>query len=149
MAEALAIPSAVAGIASFAIQITQISFQYVSSVRNTSKAISAYLQELSALTSVLLRLRSLVDIPDVRDQLPARPDSLSCSALQDCEKELKSLKTRLEKRQSRTGFLASVKTLTWPFEERETKQLADMFQRFHAIFHAALSSDILYVLGTH
>jgi hypothetical protein len=144
MAEGLALASSVAGLASLAIQLTQVSFQYVSDVRKASKAISSYLQELSVLTSVLLRLQDVVDMPDIRELLAVRPSTLSATAIRECRTELDHLKSKLEKRTSKDGLLGNLKVLTWPFEEKETRRTVDMLHRFREIFHAALSSDTLY-----
>lgn len=56
IADPLSVADFVAGLVSLAIQLSQLSFQYVSSVTGSSKGWSSYIQELSTLTSVLLKL---------------------------------------------------------------------------------------------
>jgi hypothetical protein len=143
MAEAVGLAASIAGLAGLTIQLAQVSFQYVSSVHGASKAVSSYLQELSALTSVLLRLHTVVDIPDIQKILADRPFAISTSAIDECQTQLKELKLKLEHRISKDGFLANLKPMTWPFEEKETKRIVDKLHRFHDIFHSAVSSDTM------
>jgi hypothetical protein len=146
MTEALGIAASIAGLASLTIQITQISFQYVSDITSASKCQADYLQELSALTSVLLRLQQATSDPDISHLLASRDDTISTDAINNCNKQLEHVKSKLEKRSvalAEPGPFSKLKLLGWPFEEKETKKLVATLHRFHDIFLSALATDHL------
>ena len=146
MAEALGIAASIAGLASLTIQITQISFQYVSDITDASKSQASYLQELSALTSVLLRLQQATSNPDIGHLLTTRDASISADAIQSCTEQLEQVKSKLEKKSAalaEPGPLSKLKLLAWPFQEKETKKLVATLHRFHDIFLSALATDHL------
>lgn len=58
MSDPISVAGTVAGLVSLALQLSQVSLQYVASVKNSSKAWSSYIRELSALTSALIRLQT-------------------------------------------------------------------------------------------
>ena len=143
MAEALGLASAVAGLASLAIQVSQISFQYVSGVRHASKIVSAYLQELSALTSVVLRLQNVLEQPQVEAALAARSSIASSTTFDECAKEMQMLKSKLERHLSEKGFRSKLKALSWPLEEKETRHFMELFHRYCNTFNVAVSAETL------
>lgn len=142
MAEAVALAASIAGLTSLAIQLTQISYHYVSDLRDASKAVLSYIRELSALTSVLLRLQEVLEIPDVTNLLSSRPSSLSKQSMDIYMAEITAVKSGLEKRASKTGLSAKLKSLSWPLEEKETKRSVDTLHRIHGLLNSALSADI-------
>ncbi|KAL2073364.1 hypothetical protein VTL71DRAFT_10688 [Oculimacula yallundae] len=142
MAEAIALAASVAGLASLAIQLTQISYQYVSDLRGASKSVSSYIRELATLTTVLVRLQEVLDKPDVTDLLSSRPSSLSKVAMDIYIEELTAVKIGLENRAEKAGLGAKLKKLSWPLEEKETKKFVDTLHRIHGVLNSALSSDI-------
>lgn len=144
MAEALGLASAVAGLVSLAIEVSRISFEYASGVRHASKAVSDYLRELSALTSVILRLQNATTRPEVRNALEDLPAEPADPSILECMGDMTRLKTKLEK-YTGNGLRMKIKTLLWPFEEKETRKLAEMFQRYCSILEAMISADTLVV----
>jgi hypothetical protein len=140
MAEVLGIDSSIAGLASLVIQLSQISFQFSCDVKRASKSQSSYLQGLSALTSVLLCIQQATNGVD-SEILPG--PSISRNAINKCHKQLESVKARLEKRLKKKKILWTLKNLSWPFEEKETRDLVAMLHRYHSMFVAVLTEDIL------
>jgi hypothetical protein len=97
--DALSGVASVAGLVSLAIQLSQTSFQYISSVKGSSKAWSSYIQELSTLTSVLLKLQQACDRAGAQDLSPILPaPGLSSHSIQECHNELNSLKSTLSEK---------------------------------------------------
>lgn len=143
MAEALGFAAAVAGLASLAIQVSQISFQYVSGVRHTSKTVSTYLQELSALTSVILRIQDVVSQPQVQEGFTGNSSGLPTTSLDECSKQMQTLKNKLQRYLSDSGARARFRTLSWPLEEKETRHFIETFHRFCNTFNSIVSANTL------
>jgi hypothetical protein len=90
----LSIISGVAGLASLAIQLAQITSAYVSSVRGASKSISDLHQELLALRSVLIQLKSFLESqPHVG---PFKQTSALIETNGFCQAKLEALLAKLE-----------------------------------------------------
>ena len=127
MAEAIGLASAIAGLVTLVGQVAKLSYIFLSDVRGASKSQKLYLQEISALTEVLLRVEQAIDVQGLRD---IRPSSISTEALQECHELLKALKTSLEKATEGTNRFEKFKSsLKWPFEEKEVKNLVEMLHR--------------------
>lgn len=135
MAEAIGLAASIASILQIAAQITQLSYSYVSDVKNAPKTQKQYLQELSAFTDVLFRAEQAIQEAEATGLLPSRPTSLNDEVLRDCRKNLSALHLDLEKR---------LRRLLWPFQEKELKKYIDVLHRFRAIFADFLSTNILY-----
>jgi hypothetical protein len=142
MAE-VGLAAAVAGLISLAIEVSHLSFEYASAVRHTSRSVSGYLRELSALTSVVLRLQDAAERLEVRNALGDRPPGLPNASVMECIEQMKKLKEKLERYVSGSGIRGKVKSLAWPFEEKDTRHLTEMFQRYCSIFDMILSADTL------
>ena len=128
MAEALGIASAVVGLVTLVAQVTKLSYTFFSDIRNASKSQKLYLQEISALTEVLLRLEQALEL---QERVALRRSSILKEALQDCQELLSSLKTSLEKTTKSSSRIEKVKSsLTWPFDEKEVKRLVEKFHRY-------------------
>jgi len=138
MSDPLSAVGSVAGLVSLAIQLSQISFQYVSSVTGSSKAWSAYIQELSTLTSVLLKFQQASDYARAQNIPHILPTpGVSTDTIRECHKELDSLKSTLAEKLAKHGLRRGFKMLSWPFSESETqkknRQVASV-QQFVRIF---------------
>jgi len=145
MADPLSISASVAGLVGLAISLTQVSYQYATSVKGSSKAWSSYMQELSALTSVLLRLQAARDVQD-RESIPTvREPEVSKTETDRCIHELQQLKTKLDDKLAKRGIVGKLGALVWPFSEAETQKKVEMLHRYNSIFSSALLADNLYV----
>jgi hypothetical protein len=141
MAE-LGVAASIAGLISLAIQVTQSAYDYVSSVKGSAKTILDFASEISLLTSVLGGMReafeSCSDAGDV-----ALAGNLS-DHLEELFNNLQLLARKLDRR-SRTTGMGRLRVLTWPFHEKETRQIIERFQRFRGIFGSALASNNLII----
>jgi hypothetical protein len=144
MAEVLGIASSVAGLVSLTVTVSQLSLQYFSDIRKTSKTVQDYTRELSALHSVLLRIQEMVEAPEYHQIFAKRPSAfpVPATAIRRCEAELADLKTRLEERGKKSRWSAKIAALGWPMEAKETRKSVDMFHRYLEIFNTALSLDV-------
>src|SRR5436190_272323 len=144
MAEAIGIASGIAGLLNLAITVTEISFRYISNVHSASKSISAYLQELASLKTLLVHLDGLAHSPDTADIFMERsPALLSMFSISQCQFELDQLRVKLQKQTTGNLPLSSVNRLFWPFAEEETRRLVEAIHRYRSYFQTALSADEL------
>lgn len=143
MGDPLSVAGTVAGLVSLAIQLSQVSYQYVSDVKGSSKAWSSYIQELSALTSILLRLQTAGEAQeqDLVHEIIG-PNGLK-DAVSDCIRDLRQLKAKLEGKLAKKGVIGKLNMLAWPFSETDTQKKVDMLHRYHGIFSSALMADNL------
>ncbi|GAM40121.1 hypothetical protein TCE0_034r12223 [Talaromyces pinophilus] len=115
MADPLSIAASIAGLCGLAIQISQLSYHYFSAVQSASDNQALFIQELSVLTSVFLRLRQATQIDGLDDIIDPRQPVISKMVIEDCKK-------RLEK-------------------EKEIKETMEVLHRFHAVFASVLATD--------
>ena len=127
MADPLSIASGVAGLVTLAAQVTKLTYNYVSDMRNASRKQKEYLSEISALTSVLLQTEQACCDLDGTGLVGTRPASLTHDILEQCRTQLMTLQTNLEKQ-------GNFKTLLWPLKERDMAKGIESLQRFRAVF---------------
>lgn len=142
MTDPLSAAGSVAGLVSLSIQLSQLSFQYVSSVTGSSKAWSSYIQELSTLTTVLLKHQQASEHAEAQN-LPHSPPTpgVSTDTIRECHKELDSLKSTLSNRLAQRGLRRKLEMLSWPFSETETQKKVMMLHRFSSLFEFSLVAD--------
>jgi hypothetical protein len=127
MAEAIGLASAIAGLLTLIGQVTKLSYIFLSDIRSASKSQKLYLQEVSALTEVLLRIEQSLEVQELGVVRP----SISTKALQDCQELLGSLKTSLEKATESSSRIEKLKSsIKWPFDENEVKKLVERLHRY-------------------
>lgn len=144
MADPLSGAAGVAGLVSLAIQLSQLSFQYISSIKGSSQAWSSYIQELSTLTSALLKLQQACNGAGAQDSFHVLPaPGLSSHSIQECCNELESLKSTLSEKLQKRGLRGKLEMLSWPFSESDTQVKVLMLHRFSSLFESSLVADNL------
>jgi hypothetical protein len=115
--------------------------------KGSSEAWSSYIQELSALTSVLLRLQTASEVQERSTVLASRAPNADKGAIDECVRELQQLKSKLDAKLAQKGHglrgKLHVDALVWPFSESDTQKKVDMLHRYHGIFSSALLADNL------
>ncbi|KAJ7616947.1 ankyrin repeat-containing domain protein [Mycena polygramma] len=142
MAEFVGFLSSVAGLVALASQITQISYGYVSDVRDAKRARGQYFTELSAFTDVLLLAEKAAMDAESHRLLSPRPAALSIAVLEDCHNQLVSLRQEL-RGDGRGGLNRLASALVWPLEEKQLKKHIDMLHRFRSIFADYVAASTL------
>lgn len=143
MADPLSVSASIAGLVGLAFSLSQVSYEFMTSVKGASRAWSSYMQELSALTSALLRVQAAREIQERNSVLAVREHQVSNAEISKCISELQELKNKLDGRLSKRGMAGKLGTLAWPFSEGDTKKKVDMLHRYHGIFSSALLADNL------
>ena len=146
MAEVLAIASGIAGLVSLTIEVYGISYRYINGVRNANSSARRFLEELKNSETVLLRIEELLKD---NDQVEVFGESGSCLLSIRKSNEyidlLHNVRDKLEQRQTGSSMWDGMKSLTWPFSEKETSALADSLHRHLEIYNNALTVDNLYI----
>lgn len=143
MADPLSIAAGIAGLCGLTIQISQLTYHYFSALKSASDNQALFIQELSALTSVFLRLRQATQIDGLGDIIDPRQPVISKTVIEDCKKRLEKVKVVLERKAWEHGVGRKLGALVWPFQEKEMKETMEMLHRFHAVFASALATDHL------
>lgn len=146
MAELIGVVSGVAGLVHLTLVVSQASHEYVQKVRNAPKTTLQYLREVLALSVVLLRLEEVLSLPGVATALSVDNDLLPKSLIAECQKELESIKQKLQKRTTPGHGFKSIQALYWPFEEKEMKHIVENLARWNNIFTSLASTCGLFVL---
>lgn len=142
MAEAIGVASGIAGLLSLTITIISISYQYVSNAHSASKSISAYLQELASLKTLLIKLDEMAHSLDTMETFKERsPALLSMTSIGQCQMVLDQLHSTLRKQSTGNLLLSRLNRLTWPFAEVETRRLIETIHRHRSTFETILSAN--------
>ena len=140
MAAAIGVVSGIASLVALSVQISQLSYNYISDVVNAPRTQKAYLQEVLALSEVLLRLDDAFRDSETIDGSPKRAPAVSEAIVQKCMHQLGMQKVKLEQNRHR---------LTWPFHERDLKKAVDGMHRYRGIFADCLSASASSVRPKH
>ena len=147
MAEVIGATSGIVALVSLALSVSHASYEYVQKVRKAPASTSRYLQEFLALSSTLLRVQETLALSGVATSLSGNNDLLPQPLIAECRQELQTIKRKLEKRSSVTsGFSAKLHSLTWPFEEKETREIVDRLARYNNIFSSIINTANLSVV---
>ena len=125
MGEVIGLASGVAGLVAISLQISQLSYGYISDIINAPRTQKAYLQEVLALSEVLFRLEVAVQDSESAGSWLEPAPALSKPVVLECKQQLALQKDKLEQNRHR---------LAWPFHEREIKKAIDEIHRFRGIF---------------
>jgi len=142
MAEAIGIASGIAGLLSLTITVINVSYQYVSNARGASKSISAYLQELASLKTLLVKLDEIAHSLDTLEIFrELSPVLLSITSIGQCQIVLDQLHSKLQKQSTGNLLLSRLNQLSWPFAEGETRRLIETIHRHRSTFETILSAN--------
>ena len=138
MAEVLGLASAVASLVTLVGQVSKLSYDFLSDVKNASKSQKLYLQETSGLTEALLRIEDTLEVQGIS---AFRPSSAFKHTLADCHDLLLSLKASLEKATQGASHMSRIKSsLKWPFGEREVKSTVERLRHHRLILSSCIDS---------
>lgn len=136
MAEKVGLVASIADLIQIVGQITKLSYSYVSDIKSAPKTQNLYLQEVSALTDVLFRVKKATQEAESTGlELPLWPSSLNEEALQEFRSHMLVLHLDLDKR---------LRRLVWPFQEKEVKNYIDLLHYYRSLFADFLSTNIMF-----
>lgn len=137
MAEVIGITASIAALIQLTGKVTSFSYGYIGGVKRASKDLHELVDELHALSKVLIVLR---DYTEQNSGQSTALDTLSGkdSPLQECAGELDKLRAKIE---PRDGFKGIIDNLKWPLRESETLQYIARIERHKSLFSFALAAD--------
>ena len=142
MIDPLALSTGVAGLASLAIQVVQVTSTYVSRVANAQDQVLDALNTVTSLAAVLTRIKDALDKVKTHGIVGAPPQDLSEDTIKACTRPLLKLKTTLERGLNESGSLKLHRALTWPLNKKDaTEDLICQIDRYKGTFHAMLTID--------
>ena len=131
MAEVLAVSSAIASLVTLVAQVSKLSYNLFSDVRNASKSQKKFLQEISALTEVFLQME---DALDVEPSIALRPFSQLRTTLEDSQELLSQVKHSLTKALGDESASSRIKSsMRWPFNEKEVRNTVERLRRHRCL----------------
>ena len=137
MADPFTLATGIAGLISLSLEVTKTAHQYIQGVRNSSKDIEDFLQELAALTDVLRQL----DVFLKKDETGKRSfdqTSVLVKTYKACHNSLEKTRSTLQRRINEHKLL---KALTWPFVGKEHQEVISAILRWIHTFQFALTID--------
>lgn len=142
----LSFSSGIAGLLSLTIEITKLTYEYVSGVKDAPKSAQNLLTETTAIENILRDLRNKVLLnPDVSAMFKsaAMDQSARVKLLQQCEADLSSLLKELQRNSGLTSKLSSLQRLKWPFKEGEMQDKLTRLRWFQSQLATLASHDTL------
>lgn len=126
------------------IQLTGTVTQYLVSVKGASRDRQKIYNELSSITSILFVLKDQADEAehDGSWDTTLRALDMPKGPLEQFQKALETLAAKLA---PVDGLKKLHKSLMWPFQEKEIKDILSTIERQKALFSLARQNDHLYV----
>ncbi|KAH8146476.1 uncharacterized protein LAJ45_09422 [Morchella importuna] len=146
MAEAIGLASGIVGLATAAVQVTEISYRYYTGVKGAPTEIKELLDELNSLSQVLNALKDVAKKNPHSTALQKLSESINGvdGPLPQCLDMLNDLKTKLERSKSEQGrWRRFLHRLKWPLVQGDTQQYISRIQRQRSLFTTALNIDHL------
>ena len=137
MFDPFSLATGIAGLISLSLEVTKIAQLYIQGVRNSSKDIDDFLQELAALTDVLRQLDAFLKV-DEAGKHSFNQTSVLVETYKACRSSLEKTRSAL---QSRVNEYKMLKALTWPFVGKEHQQVISAILRCIHTFQFALTID--------
>ena len=137
MADPFSLATGIAGLINLSLEVTNIAHQYIQGVRNSSKDIENFLQELAALTDVLRKLDAFLK-KDEAGKRSFDQTSVLVKTYKACRSSLEKTRSTLQRRVNEHKFL---KALTWPFVGKEHQQIIVTTLHWTHTFQFALTIE--------
>ena len=137
MADPFTLATGIAGLIGLSLEVTKIAQQYIQGVRNSSKDIDDFLEELAALTDVLRQLDAFLK-KDEAGERSFDQTSVLVKTYKACRSSLEKTRSAL---QSRVNQHKLLKALTWPFVGKEHQEVISAILRWIHTFQFALTID--------
>jgi hypothetical protein len=128
------------GIASLALEVTQILHSYHSSVRSASKDAETLKIVVEALGSSSKQLSRFLEIDRGNQKHFNSTASVLALTTTDCTSTLKELEKRLGGSRKQ-GIGKTLEQLSWPFRKEQVQAIIENLRRYNQILQFSLSID--------
>lgn len=124
-------------------QLVTLGNAYATSVSSCPKEISDLLNELSALSQVLVAVKNITDPAKATSTTPVIRSGILVNPINECAKQLQEMLAFLTKYQQnpKSKIRKIMKRLMWPLKEAETREWVNKIEGHKSTFTLALSTD--------
>jgi hypothetical protein len=140
MMDPLTAATSVASLLSITIQVSQMLYDPVHTLKNASKDAQELLDELTSLRQVFTRLESFLRAQSMIGH-SFTETSLLIIAIKRFEPIITDLKAKLEKLINKHGFARMIERGKWFYEHDEHQEMITTLHRYLGIFQISLDID--------
>jgi len=137
----LSLAASIAGLASLVGTLVSRTYTYGSSVIGHSECKRDFLSELQNLRTILQQLEGFVAQSNASTAEYPQVSARLSSTIKECEERIGELLQKLQDKHDRSGVKGTVRSLKWPFIEKDLTKTVAMLDRFRGNFQLALSVD--------
>lgn len=134
----LSVATSIAGLLSLTVQLSQILYNQVQTVKNAPKDAEDLLAELKVFGEVLSTLESFLRSPS-RKGLVFNQASVLINAIKGCETEITGLKLKFVKIVGKKGVAQLIGRGKWYFESGDHQEVIATLHRYLGIFQLSVS----------
>jgi hypothetical protein len=145
MLDPFTLATGIVGICGLAIQVAQITTEYIDGVASAPTEICQLDLQLHALSDTLKMLEDLLRSDSIDDTLFDPASGLGL-VLRSCQKQLESLLKKLSRRDGTASskISSSLGRMKWPFEKKEVVETTRRLHECCQVFHFCLTMDNWY-----
>ncbi len=130
--------TSVAGLLSLTIQVSQMLFAQVQTLKNAANDAQELLEELQLLRQVLTSLEAFLKAQGVKGYT-FRETSVLINAINGFKTKITALKLKLEKLAKKQGLAQIIERGKWYYEHDEHQEMITTLHRYLGIFQISLS----------
>lgn len=138
--DALSVAASVGGLLSLAIQVSQMLYEQVHTLKNAPRDATQLLDELEALRQVLTSLDQFLASQSSKGR-SFKETSVLINAIQGCKTQISVIKLRLEKLVGKQGLAQMIERGKWYYEHDEHQELIQTLHRYLGMFQVSLNVD--------
>jgi hypothetical protein len=145
MVDPFTLATGIAGICSLAIQVAQITTEYIDGVASAPVEICQLNFQLCALSNTLKKFQDLLSSGSIDDTL-FDPGSGLCLVLQGCQRQLETFFQKLSGRHGKDNIkiTTSIERMKWPFEKKDVIETTRRLHECSQVFLFCLTIDNWY-----
>ena len=136
----LSLAASVAGLASLALEVSQLLHEYYKTVKNERKDVEELYQEFDTLGQVTIQLRAFLESEKAKGFSFEQTASVICSAVNVCQAKTAEIAIRLKGPKEKV-FQRVFERLSWPFKKDDVREMLDMLRRYNYLFQFSLSIE--------
>jgi len=136
----LSVAASIAGLLGLTIQVSQMLYEQVHTLKNAPKDAQKLLDELEALRRVLSSLEQFLAAQALKGR-SFKETSTLINAIQGCTTQINAVKLRLEKLVRKQGLAQMIERGKWYYEQDEHQELIQTLHRYLGMFQVSLSVD--------
>jgi Fungal N-terminal domain of STAND proteins len=136
----LSVAASVAGLLSLTIQVSQLVYEQVNTLKNATKDAAKLLEELELLVRVLTSLKQFLASQESKEHL-FEETSVFIKAIGGCNIQISAIKIKLDKLVGKQGIAQLIERGKWYYEHDEHQQLIQTLHRYIGMFQVSLSVE--------